>query len=275
MNNDTEENKTEIKMNKSDFMCKICDKILYKPVVSKCGHTFCQKCITKDITKCPKCNEEINITGVSILLEQLINMNFNKEIKEREIEVNKNKKELQIPIFILKTVLFPSRNLPLHIFEMKYKMLLKHCNEKNGVFGVVSSINGKISSYGTLSKVQQTIELADGRFLINTVGFQRFKIKNHWESKDGYSIANIKLLKEGSFNQQDTEEVRNLNDKFFQLFKGNLPSIESKYGKTPTNINFIYWLLDFLPVSLSVKQSFLELSTYQERITALKHIVNF
>ena len=40
-----------------------------------------------------------------------------------------------LPLFPLKTVLFPGMVLPLHIFEERYKLMIGHCMEDNQPFG--------------------------------------------------------------------------------------------------------------------------------------------
>lgn len=42
-----------------------------------------------------------------------------------------------IPLFPLNVVLFPGMMLPLHIFEERYKVMIKECLETGQSFGVV------------------------------------------------------------------------------------------------------------------------------------------
>jgi hypothetical protein len=51
------------KMNKESnphFTCPVCFDLISEATITKCGHTYCSKCIQKSIEmskKCPKCNQ--------------------------------------------------------------------------------------------------------------------------------------------------------------------------------------------------------------------------
>ncbi|RME75458.1 MAG: peptidase S16, partial [Chloroflexi bacterium] len=48
---------------------------------------------------------------------------------------------MQIPLFPLDVVLFPGMMLPLHIFEERYKIMIKQCLADNRSFGIVLAKN--------------------------------------------------------------------------------------------------------------------------------------
>ena len=91
-----------------------------------------------------------------------------------------------IPIFPLDLVLFPRQELPLRIFEPRYKQLVDDCMLGDGQFGVClidenNSINGWNSPQmiGTIAKITKCEDVnLDGLQLhIETVGRNSFKIK--------------------------------------------------------------------------------------------------
>ena len=41
-----------------DLKCPICLELVYEPVLTSCGHLFCQRCV-RDQTKCPTCRDEL------------------------------------------------------------------------------------------------------------------------------------------------------------------------------------------------------------------------
>jgi len=89
----------------------------------------------------------------------------------------------EMPLFPLNTVLFPGMNLPLHIFEPRYRLMITECVERHLPFGVVMMQEGQAAGLqdrpfqiGTSAYVTQVDKLADGRMNIQTVGYQRFKI---------------------------------------------------------------------------------------------------
>ncbi len=91
-----------------------------------------------------------------------------------------------IPIFPLDLVLFPRQELPLRIFEPRYKQLVDDCMLGDGQFGVClidekNSVNGWNSPklVGTIAKITkcEDIQLDGLQLHIETIGRNSFKIK--------------------------------------------------------------------------------------------------
>ncbi len=90
-----------------------------------------------------------------------------------------------IPIFPLDLVLFPHQELPLQIFEPRYKQMIDDCMLSDKEFGVCLIDSTKIIegwqapySIGTLAKIIdcKDIDSTSGNLLINTKGHRRFRI---------------------------------------------------------------------------------------------------
>jgi len=90
-----------------------------------------------------------------------------------------------IPIFPLDLVLFPRQELPLRIFEPRYKQLVDDCMLGDGQFGVcLIDPNNSISGWtlpkliGTIAKITKCkdVELDGMQLDIETVGRNKFKI---------------------------------------------------------------------------------------------------
>jgi len=92
-----------------------------------------------------------------------------------------------VPLFPLRTVLVPGLVLPLHIFEPRYRLMIRmiaDAPEDERGFGIValrpgcSEADGRSGLYdiGTMARVTKVDELPDGRFDVITVGARRFSI---------------------------------------------------------------------------------------------------
>lgn len=82
-----------------------------------------------------------------------------------------------IPIFPLGIVVYPGEHLNLHIFEPRYKQLIKECFETGKPFGIPPVINDKVSEMGTLMRVVEISKTyEDGKMDIKTEGQTVFKI---------------------------------------------------------------------------------------------------
>ena len=82
-----------------------------------------------------------------------------------------------IPIFPLTIVVYPGEDLNLHIFEPRYKQLIKECHESKKPFGIPGVLNDSINELGTLVEI---IELSktyeNGEMDIKTRGQHIFRI---------------------------------------------------------------------------------------------------
>lgn len=82
-----------------------------------------------------------------------------------------------IPIFPLGIVVYPGEQLNLHIFEPRYKQLIKECFETKKPFGIPSVIDEKINEMGTLVQVKEISQVYDdGKMDIKTEGLQVFRM---------------------------------------------------------------------------------------------------
>jgi ATP-dependent Lon protease len=91
--------------------------------------------------------------------------------------------QLTLPAFPLKTILLPGEATKLHIFEERYKELVKDCLENNASFAIPFYENGKMSDFGCEVKIKNVIkEYADGKkdILIECVSI--FKIIEYSET---------------------------------------------------------------------------------------------
>jgi uncharacterized protein len=82
-----------------------------------------------------------------------------------------------IPIFPLSIVVYPGEHLNLHIFEPRYKQLIRECAELKKPFGIPAVLNNELAEMGTLMQVVEISHLyEDGQMDIRTEGLSVFKI---------------------------------------------------------------------------------------------------
>jgi Lon protease-like protein len=82
-----------------------------------------------------------------------------------------------IPIFPLNVVLYPGETLNLHIFEPRYKELVKECFSNKRPFGIPAVINGNVAEFGTLVTITEIAEeYENGEMDIITKGTLVFRI---------------------------------------------------------------------------------------------------
>jgi Lon protease-like protein len=91
---------------------------------------------------------------------------------------------IEISLFPLNTVLFPGQVLPLHIFEDRYRLMIRQCLAEENPFGVVLIRRGQEVgeaaepyAVGTVARIRESTHLPDGTMTIVSVGMERFRIR--------------------------------------------------------------------------------------------------
>lgn len=82
-----------------------------------------------------------------------------------------------VPIFPLGIVVYPGEQLNLHIFEPRYKQLIRECVADGKNFGIPTVLDKKLSEWGTVVRVKSVVkEYENGELDIETEGLQVFKV---------------------------------------------------------------------------------------------------
>ena len=90
----------------------------------------------------------------------------------------------KIALFPLNTVLFPGIPIQLHIFEPRYRMMMRRCLDTQQPFGVICihhglEANGPLAEpfqIGCTARINQVEPLADGRMNLTALGEDRFRV---------------------------------------------------------------------------------------------------
>ena len=92
----------------------------------------------------------------------------------------------ELGLFPLGIVLLPTEQLPLHIFEERYKELIAECIDDDGEFGLVYADDDGLRDLGTRARVAEVLtRFEDGRLNILVEGGERFRLT---ELTDGRSF---------------------------------------------------------------------------------------
>lgn len=117
----------------------------------------------------------------------------------------------ELPLFPLSTVLFPGMVLPLHIFEERYKTMMRHCLGNHEPFGVVLIREGlevgsgaQVFNIGTAAHITQVDQFEDGRMNIATLGLQRFRIHELYEDRQPYLVG---LVEDFPFDESNPAAI--------------------------------------------------------------------
>jgi len=189
-----------------------------------------------------------------------------------------------IPIFPLpNVVLFPQVMLPLHIFEPRYRQMVRDTQNKTPPLIGMALLRGDwqeqyegnpdIFSIGCAGEIVRVAPLPDGRFNILLQGLRRYHIREEFFT-GSYRQARVDWdppLKE-HLDPGRRQGLRQLLDRY-------LPKHEQvqKFLSDPTVdddffVNFFAFHLDLLPIE---KQSLIEVPSLAERAERLHDILDF
>lgn len=105
-------------------------------------------------------------------------------------------------MFPLGNPIVPHAGMPLHVFEERYRALMRHVTAGDRRFGIVmidrgSEVGGgdERTDIGVMVEVADEEELDDGRWVLLAVGLQRIRIVE-WLPDDPYPRAVIEAIPE-------------------------------------------------------------------------------
>lgn len=227
------------------FDCVLCSKLLYEPVTTPCGHTFCRGCLSRSIDHtdcCPLCRtvlhlEDPNALPISNILRSAIQLCFPDEYEARRKEVVESTPSAEntmnrLPLFPLNAVVFPMQRFPMHIFEPRYRLMLRRIMQGSRKFGLIAlkrTRDGSLELHdvGCVLEVTKADRFPDGRSLIETVARERFKVHN-WVELDGYLVGRTDVYEDNE--DTDTEEVKEIEAKV----RGIVEKLMEKGSRVPT-----------------------------------------
>ena len=169
----------------------------------------------------------------------------------------------RIPLFPLNVVLLPGEHLPLHIFEPRYRRMVRQCMEADRPFGVLLALPDGIVRVGCTAEIQLvTRRYDDGRMDILAAGRRPFRVLELFED-DPLLEGNVDYLedRDTAVSTPAQEELLSAYETCYTLvFSGMPPRLDSSLSGSLS-----YSVATTLPLDLMWKQSLLELRSEEER----------
>jgi len=170
-----------------------------------------------------------------------------------------------LPLFPLDVVLFPGTQLPLHIFEPRYKEMIGECLANKVPFGVVRTLEEGIAEIGcTAEIVAVTKRYADGRLDLFTEGRERFAVLELNQERS-FLRAEVILVPDesGVPAQADAERAIEFHRQILSL-----AGAARDFSQVPEG-RLSFHLAGSLPLDLDFKQKLLATRSEERRIRAL------
>lgn len=185
-----------------------------------------------------------------------------------------------LPLFPLPGVaLFPDLPLPLHIFEPRYRTMLKDALAGSRFIGIVQIRPGQegvpspIFSVGCAGRIEGVAQIEGGRSNIVLRGVSRFHIDEELAEDRPYRVARVSPLIEKVLDEEAlTESLARVLHEIGQIDEGM--SLLARTDEAPKAL-VVNMLAQLLPLGDLERQSLIEAPTIDERARLLAEILDF
>lgn len=181
-----------------------------------------------------------------------------------------------LPLFPLRTVLFPGGPLRLRIFEPRYVDMVGRAMKTDTGFGVVLLVDGREAGAGTLTtatigteaRIVDFTRLDDGLLGLTCIGRERLRIVRAWRQEDGLNLAEVEDLPPEPL-QPVPDDCAHLPVALERLW----PQLDEVYAHVPPAYADATWvgyrIAELAPLEPGIKQSLLELQDPLARLREL------
>jgi Lon protease-like protein len=185
----------------------------------------------------------------------------------------------ELPLFPLRTVLFPGGLLPLRIFEPRYVDMVGRCMGEGGEFGVVLITRGEesgaiaaVAEVGTTARIVDFNTLPDGLLGLMCRGARRFRLHSRRQQGDGLHVGTIEWMADAPPSPLALEHrpVARLLQRVLQELGVTAQLLEINLEEAGWVANR---LAELLPLERSMQQELLELDDPQERMRRLAPLI--
>ncbi|XP_076379435.1 LON peptidase N-terminal domain and RING finger protein 3 isoform X2 [Megalopta genalis] len=289
--------------------CILCCRLLWKPVTTPCGHTYCWMCLDRCLdysSVCPLCvtsladylaSSQKTVTDfVERALKTVAPAEYASRATSHRLELAQGLGLLdseQIAVFVCTTA-FPCVACPLFVYEPRYRLMVRRCVE-SGVrqFGIAACLNReatgtkRYAEYGTMLEIRDRVLLKDGCSILSTVGGRRFRVISGGE-RDGYDTAQVEFLRDAMVQEDQLLSLLELHDKVrakgrrwwdtvsssqqseIQRVFGRMPDTEEDWPRLPDGPSWTWWLLAILPLGPQLQVGILGTTSLEKRLRAIE-----
>jgi len=192
----------------------------------------------------------------------------------------------KLPIFPLPLVLLPNELLSLHIFEDKYRQMLRDVDSEGSFFGITLfepqeqfEDRPAVGTIGCVAEIRESELLEDGRSNIVVLGLARFRLVEYQETGDPYLVADIDCFEDDA---GDMGAIGPLAEEVFTLFQRMAVAafkMSGGRGQLPDIQNTDAEALSFLVCAAfnfenEKKYSLIEMTSTEERLGKLREILD-
>ena len=173
-----------------------------------------------------------------------------------------------MPLFPLNIVAVPKERIPLHIFEPRYKRMIKDSIKTGDPFGIVLKDDKGLKSIGCSVKIIRVLkEHPTGEYDIIVQGQQCFRIKDKVQENDQLWIGNVTCIEDQESAPADLLEKT--RDQYLHiLLKLGLNEDMERHISKSRSFDFI----EFINLPNKIKQQLIETNDENQRLEIINRI---
>jgi Lon protease-like protein len=193
-----------------------------------------------------------------------------------------------VPLFPLNAVMFPGVVTPLHIFEERYRLLVRELAGIDSVFDRVFGIlairegyevgdHGMQSAHrvGTLVQLTEVDAYDDGRFDIEVIGRQRLRV-HEYDNSGPFLRGEVELIPDSDEPEAASEAKAALA--LFEVYRQQLSELRGGpvlAGELPSDPAYLsYALASTCLLTLPQRQALLEADSAQVRLGMIRRTLH-
>lgn len=185
---------------------------------------------------------------------------------------------MKVPLFPLRTVLFPGGPLPLRIFEQRYLDMISTCLKNDSRFGVLLIRDGSESgdatthSVGTLARIADWYQGSDGLLGITAIGEERFTLLHSERQDNGLQLGDVQIIQ-----SEPPQDLPDDDSSMAHILAGVMDDLGKLYQSLDKNYDDAGWVAnrfgEILPIAAEQKQVLLMADDPMKRLQMVRDIL--
>jgi Lon protease-like protein len=187
----------------------------------------------------------------------------------------------RISIFPLSgVILFPGMQIPLHIFEPRYRALVSDAMARDRQIGMIQPRNDDVPpalfDMGCIARITDVEALDDGRYNLLLEGFSRFRVQRELDVKTPFRQIEAVLVEENEDAQTLASIERASLERESQKFaKAQGYSVDWESVSRLDDRSLVNGVAQIAPFDAAAKQALLEADGLSERADLLVQLMQF
>jgi len=239
-----------------NLICSICLDLLFNPVCTQWGHSFCKEWLTEGLAKWPLWSEPCSFANlkVNVTLRGIIENQFPLWTRKRKYQHEKRQRELKrkievedgndLPTFFINNIAIANFNFQ-GLFELRFQQMVNLVIQRNRKFIVLQSSADRVGFLFTIKNLAEnwTAELTS-RFIVdhcytsqNRQDMYPEARETMWFSKGRLIETNIPEFEEEKEKDVYLQELKTKAERVLKLVFDNLELRKTKIS--PQVLNWI------------------------------------